>query len=255
MRVRASVLITLLAVGAAPATSFGARSHDWSMRLFPAADGSNVRFTTIAEDGAAAGAKFLADGTPRALYFNGKRVKDLSPRLGVVSSITGLNDRHQAAGYASSNPAARVANLFGANPDPSIMPRAFFLSGRTLKRLSVPSAAFGINIAGEVAGSFRAKDGLLHGFLWRPGLRKRRGRKTFIDLGVGDQHGLLWRAGGAVISDANSLPGVALPPGTTITNAPAVSDTGLSPASRPPPPASRREWWWRPLRSPSCRSF
>jgi len=31
------------------------------MRLFPAADGSNVRFTTIAEDGAAAGAKFLAD--------------------------------------------------------------------------------------------------------------------------------------------------------------------------------------------------
>jgi len=182
-------------------------------------------------------------------------VKDLSPRLGVVSSITGLNDRHQAAGYASSNPAARVANLFGANPDPSIMPRAFFLSGRTLKRLSVPSAAFGINIAGEVAGSFRAKDGLLHGFLWRPGLRKRRGRKTFIDLGVGDQHGLLWRAGGAVISDANSLPGVALPPGTTITNAPAVSDTGLSPASRPPPPASRREWWWRPLRSPSCRSF
>jgi probable HAF family extracellular repeat protein len=339
----------LVAVAALPATASGARSRDWSVRTFSAADGSNIRFSTIAEDGAAAGGKFLADGTPKALYFNGKRLNDLSSRLGVVSAITGLNDRHQAAGYASSNPSVRVVNLFGANPDPSIMPRAFFLSGRTLKRLSVPSAAFGINISGEVVGTFRAKDGLLHGFLWRPTLRKRRGTKTFIDLGVGDaravndpvvprrkrgrraaraasvqslmtivggnsvwqlntltdavkrrvlapdiflqsvsntglasggrdlpdmsrlamvyevnrrvmralnlpggsssgfaagisrstglasgsftstteQHGLLWGASGSIIGDANNLPGVSLPPGTLITNTPAVSDTGL----------------------------
>lgn len=329
-------------IGAAP-------SRKWHVRLFSAADGSDIRLTTIAEDGAAAGAKFLADGTPHGIYFDGKRLKDLSSRLGVVSSITSLNDRHQAAGYASSNPAVRVGNLFGANPDPSIMPHAFFLSGRTLKRLSVPSSAFGVNIGGEVAGTFRASDGLLHGFLWRPALRRRRGTRTFIDLGVGDaralsdpalprriprrrtaraagvqslmtvvggnsvwqlnmltdavkrrvlapdiflqsvsntglasggrdlpdmtraalvydvtrrvtralllpggsssgfaggiarstgltagsassatdQRGLLWSAAGSVIGDVNGLPGVSLPPGTAITNTPAVSDTGL----------------------------
>jgi hypothetical protein len=42
-----------------------------------------------------------------------------------------------------------------------------------------------------------------------------------------DQHGLLWGPGGSIIGDANTLPGVSLPPGTVITNTPAVADTGL----------------------------
>lgn len=347
MRARAAiVLVTLLAVAAVPATASAARSRDWTVRLFPAADGSDVRFTTIAEDGAAAGTKSLADGTPKAVYFNGRRLQDLSARLGVVSSITGLNDRHQAAGYASSNPAARAVNLFDPSADANVIPRAFFLSGRTLKRLSMPSVAFGINISGDVVGTFRAQDGLLHAFLWRPG---SKGDRRFADLGAGDaralsdavvprrgrgrraaraaavqslmtivggnsvwqlnivtgrlkrrvlapdvflqsvsntglasggrdlpdmaraallydvgrrvlralnlpdgrssgfasgisrstglmsgsassdvdEQGLLWRPGGSIFGEANSLPGLSLPPGTVITNIPAVSDTGL----------------------------
>ncbi len=347
VRARAAiVLVTLLAVAAVPATASAGRSRDWSVRLFAAPDGGSIRFTTIAEDGAAAGTKSLADGTPKAVYFNGRRLQDLSGRLGVVSSITGLNDRHQAAGYASSNPAARAANLFDPSADASVIPRAFFLSGRTLKRLSMPSVAFGINISGDVVGTFRAQDGLLHAFLWRPG---SKGDRRFADLGGGDaralsdpvvprrgrgrrgaraaavqslmtivggnsvwqlnivtgrltrrllapdvflqsvsntglasggrdlsdmaraallydvgrrvlralnlpdgrssgfasgisrstglmsgsassdvdQQGVLWRSGGSIFGVPDSLPGVALPPGTTITNVPAVSDTGL----------------------------
>ncbi|MEA2409094.1 MAG: hypothetical protein QOE69_3213 [Thermoleophilaceae bacterium] len=345
----AAVLLTLLVLAALPASALAAPTRTWNARLFASGDGSSIRLTTIAADGAAAGGKFLTDGTPKAVYFNRKRLVSLSGRLGVVSSITSLNDRHQAAGYASSNPAARVANLFGSSTDRSLMPRAFFLSGRKVRRLSVPSAAFGVNISGEVAGTFLAKDGRLHGFLWRPASRARR-LKKFIDLGVGDaralsdpppirfrrgrrsataaralpnlmtivggnsvwllnpvtgalkrrelaaeiflqavsntglasggqdhsdgtrspmvydvgrgvlrmptlpsdqtsgfaggisdstgltsgststdtsQHGMVWNADGSVLYDPNELPGVDLPPGTEITNTPAVTDTGL----------------------------
>lgn len=187
MRARAlAILVTLGAVAALPAPAFGAKTRTWHARLFSSPDGANIRFSTIAQDGAAAGGKFFADGSAQALYFDGRRLRNFGSRLGPVSSFTGLNDRHQAVGYASSNPAARLANLFGANPDPSLMPRAFFMSGRTIKRLSVPSAAFGLNASGDVAGSFRASDGFLHGFLWKPTARRR----GFVDLGVGDARAL-----------------------------------------------------------------
>ena len=131
------ILVSLIAVAAAAGHLGygGAEPSSGTPRYVSRrSDGSDIRFTTIAEDGAVAGLKVLPDGTPHALYFDGKRLKDFSSKLGPVSAFTALNDRHQAAGYFSSNPAARVTNLFGANPDPSLMPHAFFMSGKTIKR-------------------------------------------------------------------------------------------------------------------------
>jgi hypothetical protein len=183
----AALVLALVALALLPEAA-GAVRGTWHAKLISASDGSNIRFSAIAEDGAAAGLKVLPDGTPQAVYFNGKRLKNFGSRLGPVSSFLSLNDRHQAAGYFSANPAARVTNLFGANPDPSIMPHAFFMSGpRTIKRLSVPSAAFAVNISGQVAGTFRASDGFLHAFLWRP---LAKSGKRFIDAGVGDARAL-----------------------------------------------------------------
>jgi len=186
--VRAGViLVALLVAAVTPAAAAAAPTKLWHMRLFASADGSDIRFTTIAEDGAAAGLRVAPDGTPEALYTDGKKLKNFGSKLGPVSAFTALNDRHQAAGYFSSNPAARVTNLFGSNPDPSLMPHAFFMSGKTIKRITLPSVAFGVNISGWVSGTFRANDGLLHGFLWLP-LSKRR--PNFADLGPGDARAL-----------------------------------------------------------------
>jgi hypothetical protein len=59
------------------------------------------------------------------------------------------------------------------------------------------------------------------------GISRSTGLASGSSSSTTDQHGLLWGPGGSVIGDVNTLPGVSLPPGTAITNTPAVSDTGL----------------------------
>lgn len=157
----------------------------WSADVFAGPEGTDTRLLAISNRGAAAGVRFMADGTPHGIHCDGRRVRDLSPSLGVVSSIAGINDRRELVGYASGNPAARIDNLFETGTDPKLIPHAFFRSGKRVLRLPMPSAATGINQGSEVVGTFRAPDGSLHAFLWRPRLDSERVLRQFVDLGPG----------------------------------------------------------------------
>ena len=152
-----------------------------------APDGADIRLTTIARTKRGRGRQGAADGTPHALYFDGKRLKDFSSKPGPVNSFTGLNDRHQAVGYFASRPGGAGLRTCSARTRTRPHPARLLHVGEDDQALTLPSVAFGVNNAGWVAGTFRTNDGLLHAFLWLP-LSKRR--PNFADLGAGDARAL-----------------------------------------------------------------
>ena len=166
----------------------------WQLRALAGPAGSVTQMNGIANTGVAVGTTRLSTGSQHGVVWDGKRFKDINSRLGASSSITGVNDRSQIAGWRSAHATANLTDLLLGRGDSATHPRAFFMSGKTLKVRPEPSAASAVNILGVVTGRFRAADGQLHAFAWRAGgpLPKRgRARAAqagaeFVDLGRGD---------------------------------------------------------------------